>query len=49
MRLAFIEAPSQLWLFTIYDKDELADLSAAEKLALRRALAVELAARRGKP
>jgi hypothetical protein len=40
---------SAIWLFTIYGKNEMADLSAPEKLALRRALAVERAARSGKP
>lgn len=36
---------AQIWLFTLYDKDEASDLSDHEKHALRRALALELAAR----
>ena len=36
----------QFWLFTLYDKDEAADLSAADRHALRRMLHAELEARR---
>ena len=36
----------QFWLFAIYDKDEMADLSAAERVALRTMLKAELDARR---
>lgn len=37
---------SQFWLFTLYDKDEMADLSPDEKKALKGMLKVELEARR---
>jgi hypothetical protein len=37
---------SQFWLFTLYDKDEMADLSHDEKKALRSMLKAELEARR---
>lgn len=36
----------QIWLFTIYAKDEMADLSAEEKRQLKAAIQKELAARR---
>lgn len=36
----------QFWLFTLYDKDEMADLSADEKKALKGMLKAELEARR---
>ena len=36
----------QFWLFTLYDKDEMADLSPDEKKALRNMLKTELEARR---
>jgi hypothetical protein len=36
----------QFWLFTLYDKDELKDLSAREKKALKDLLKAELEARR---
>ena len=35
----------QIWLFTLYDKDELDDLSAKEKKALKDMLKRELEAR----
>jgi hypothetical protein len=35
----------QFWLFSLYDKDEAADLTAAEKRAVRILLETELAAR----
>ena len=38
-------ADAQIWLMTLYDKDEMADLSAAEKRALKAALEAELARR----
>jgi len=41
----YLTADRQIWLFTIYDKDELADLSADEKRALKKAIQAELAAR----
>ncbi len=36
----------QFWLFTLYDKDEMADLSANEKKMLKAMLKTELEARR---
>jgi len=36
----------QFWLFTIYDKDEAADISREQKKVLRALLEAELAARR---
>lgn len=36
----------QFWLFTLYDKDEMADLGAEEKKALKSMLKAELEARR---
>ncbi|HME33832.1 MAG TPA: hypothetical protein VKF84_01245 [Candidatus Sulfotelmatobacter sp.] len=35
----------QIWLMTIYDKSEAADLTAKEKKALKAAIEIELAAR----
>ena len=37
----YFSADWQIWLMTIYDKSEMADLSAAEKKALREAVAAE--------
>jgi hypothetical protein len=37
---------SQFWLFTLYDKDEMTDLSPDEKRALKHMLKTELEARR---
>lgn len=37
---------SQFWLFALYDKDEMADLSPDEKKALKGMLKVELESRR---
>ncbi|MFZ3213695.1 MAG: hypothetical protein WA188_19490 [Terriglobales bacterium] len=52
----YFESEQQIWLVTLYGKDEAADLSAKEKKALRAALELELraraearAARRGAP
>lgn len=42
----YLTADSQIWLFTIYDKDEVADLTPKEKRGLKRAIQAELAARR---
>lgn len=42
----YLTADSQIWLFTIYDKDEVADLTPEEKRGLKRAIQAELAARR---
>jgi hypothetical protein len=40
------EAGRQFWLFTLYDKDEMEDLSAKDKKALKEMLKRELEARR---
>lgn len=40
------EAGRQFWLFTIYDKGEMSDLSAKEKGSLKDMLKRELEARR---
>ena len=37
---------SQFWLFTLYDKDEIVDLSAKEKKVLKEMLKAELEARK---
>lgn len=42
----WLSAGRQFWLFTLYDKDELKDLSAEERKALKGMLKVELEARR---
>lgn len=42
----FFESERQIWLMTLYDKDEMADLSPAQKKLLNAALENELAARR---
>jgi hypothetical protein len=39
---AFPQSLSQFWLFTLYDKDELSDLSGEQKKALRKLLAEAL-------
>ncbi len=38
----------EIWMLTLYDKDEATDLSTNEKNLLRRALEAERAARRGR-
>jgi hypothetical protein len=40
-----LSADAQIWLMTLYDKDEMADLSAAEKRTLKAALEAERARR----
>ena len=40
------DAKQQFWLFTLYDKDEMNDLSAVEKKTLKELLKRELEARR---
>jgi len=40
------ETGQQCWLFALYDKNEMADLGAAEKTALKHMLETELKARR---
>jgi len=42
----FLSKERQIWFFTLYDKDEAADLTSDEKKALKRAIQVELEARR---
>ena len=41
----YLSADAQIWLMTLYAKDEMADLSAAEKRALKAALEAEFARR----
>jgi hypothetical protein len=43
----FFPADQQIWLMTLYDKDEASDLTAGKKKALRAAIEAELQARRG--
>ena len=38
----FLSPDHQIWMFAIYDKDEMADLSPAEKKALKAAIEAEL-------
>ena len=45
----YLTADHQIWFFTLYDKDEAADLTADEKNALKKAIQAELAARRQNP
>ncbi|MDQ2977262.1 MAG: type II toxin-antitoxin system RelE/ParE family toxin [Acidobacteriota bacterium] len=40
------DAGSQFWLFTIYDKDEMSDLTASQRKALKEMIKHELEARR---
>ena len=42
----YLMSDYQVWLITIYNKDEMIDLSAEEKRTLKRMLQAELAARR---
>jgi mRNA-degrading endonuclease RelE of RelBE toxin-antitoxin system len=41
----YLEADDQIWLMAVYDKDEMADLSPAEKRLLKAAVDAELAQR----
>ncbi len=41
----YLTADHQIWFFTIYDKDEAADLSSAERRMLKKAIQAELAHR----
>ena len=41
----YLEVDGQIWLITLYDKDEMADLTAAEKRLLKAAVNAELAQR----
>ena len=40
------DAGSQFWLFTIYDKDEISDLSKSQRETLKQMIKKELEARR---
>ncbi len=42
----YLTADHQIWFFTIYGKDEAADLTADEKRVLKKTIQAELAARR---
>ena len=42
----YLLADHQIWFFTIYDKDEAADLTNEEKKVLKKAIQAELEARR---
>ncbi|HYX70261.1 MAG TPA: hypothetical protein VE825_14075 [Terriglobales bacterium] len=50
MRIIYFYFPAerQIWLMTLYGKDEAADLSAQEKRALKAAIEAELRARAAK-
>ncbi len=41
-----LAADRQIWFFTLYDKNEMADLSSNEKKQLKQAIQAELAVRR---
>lgn len=42
----YLTVDRQIWFFTLYGKDEAADLTAEEKKVLKKAIQAELAARR---
>lgn len=44
----FFETDQQIWLMTLYDKDEAADLTPKEKKMLKSAIEMELQARQAK-
>ena len=44
----FLTEDQQIWFFTLYDKDEVSDLTSGEKRQLKQAIQKELAARREK-
>ena len=44
----YLSADQQIWFFTLYDKDEVTDLTAEEKKVLKKAIQAELEARRRK-
>lgn len=48
LRIIYYYLPEdhQIWLFTIYDKDEVTDLTARQKGVLKQAIQAELKARR---
>lgn len=43
-----LSSDNQIWFFTLYDKDEMVDLTPDEKKQLKQAIQNELAARRAK-
>ena len=45
----YLMADHQIWFFTLYTKNEVADLTAEEKKVLKRAIQAELETRRRKP
>ena len=45
----YLTADHQIWFFTLYGKDEAADLTTEEKKVLKKAIQAELGARRRKP
>jgi hypothetical protein len=45
----YLRSDRQVWLFTLYDKDEAADLTPDEKRLLRQAIQAELQARNETP
>jgi hypothetical protein len=45
----YLSADHQIWFFTLYYKDEAADLTTEEKKVLKKAIQAELEARRRKP
>jgi hypothetical protein len=45
----YLTADRQIWFFTLYGKDETADLTAEEKQVLKKAMQAELEATRRKP
>ena len=44
----YLTSDQQIWFFTLYDKDEAADLTADEEKVLKKAIQAELDARRRK-
>ena len=44
----YLTTNHQIWFFTLYSKDEATDLTSGEKKALKKAIQVELEARRHK-
>jgi mRNA-degrading endonuclease RelE of RelBE toxin-antitoxin system len=45
----YLTAEHQIWFFTVYDKDEAADLTTEERKELKKAIQRELEARRRMP
>jgi len=44
--LLLVDVGSQFWLFTVFDKDEMSDLTATERKTLKEMIKRELEARR---